>query len=63
MSAFLSVVLSSAGSGLAMGRSPAQGVLLAYPKLIVIWEVSSDLEHARGCNLCNVHAELKVMTA
>jgi len=49
------VVLSCVSTGLAMGRSPAQGVLLNCLKEFIIAEVNSKSEQAGGliCETCN----------
>jgi hypothetical protein len=44
-------VLSCVGPGLAMGRSPVQGVLPENLNGLVVSEVNFNLEQARGPNL------------
>jgi hypothetical protein len=41
-------VLSRVGRDLAMGRSPFQGVLPKYLKVLIISEVNSESEQRRG---------------
>jgi hypothetical protein len=53
MSAFLGVVLSCVGGGLAMGRSPVQGVLQKCLNWFIISEINSKWEHARKPNPWN----------
>jgi len=54
MSAFFCVVLSCVGRGLAMGRSPTQGVLSKYLKGFRVPELICASEQAWGLNLWNV---------
>jgi hypothetical protein len=50
MSAYFCVVPSYTGRGLAMGRSPIQGVVLKCQNGFLGSEVKSELEQARGSN-------------
>jgi len=54
ISAFFCVVLSCIDRGLAMGRSPIQGVQSNYLKDLVVSDVNSESEQARGPNPQNV---------
>jgi hypothetical protein len=47
---FLSIVLSCVGRGLAMSRSPVEGVQPQYLKGFIVSEVNHESEQARGSN-------------
>jgi hypothetical protein len=55
MSAFFYVVLSSVGTGLAIGRSPTLGILPTYLNGFIVLEVNSEPEQAGRLNPLNVH--------
>jgi hypothetical protein len=50
LSPFLCVVLSFVTKGLAMGRSPAHGVMPKRQKVFIVSEVNFESENVRGLN-------------